>query len=40
VCYGGRSADDAEPEAGPLSYGFHPDRFQVDTIESGMLEQA
>ena len=39
-CHGGSSADDAEPKTGSLSYGFHPDRFEVDAVQSGVLEQA
>ena len=38
ACYGGSSADDAEPKTGSLSHGFHPDRFEVNAVESGVLE--
>ncbi len=40
ACDGGCSVDDAEPKTGPLSHGFHPDRFEVDAVESGVLERA
>src|SRR5688572_33157624 len=36
----GCSADNAEPKSGSLSHGFHPDRFQINAVESGVLEQS
>jgi hypothetical protein len=36
--HGARSAGDAEPKTGSLSHGFHPDRFEIDAVESGVLE--
>ena len=36
--HGGRSAGNAEPKTGSLSHGFHPDRFEIDAVESGVLD--
>jgi hypothetical protein len=36
--HGARSAGDAELKIGSLSHGFHPDRFEIDAVESGVLE--
>jgi hypothetical protein len=38
ACDGGRSADDAEPETGSLPHVFYPDRFEINAVESGVLE--
>ena len=40
TCDGGHSADDAEAKTGSLAHGFHPDRFEVDAVQSGVLGQA
>ena len=38
ACYGGCSADDAEPKTVSLSHCFHSDRIEVNEVESGVLE--
>jgi hypothetical protein len=38
ACCAGRSADDAEAKTGSLSHAFHPDRFEVNGVERGVLE--
>jgi len=38
ACFGGRSAEDAEAKTNSQSNGFHSDRFEVNVVESGVVE--